>query len=232
MYMALAIAFAAWYYMFFLMTMNMAPVAQWSSLDIAMLFLMWAIMMAGMMLPSALPIIHLIGKINRQRQAREAPYAASFYFIFGYLLAWCGYSFAITILQWWFHHLALLTPMMKSAQLEFTCVILLLAGVYQWLPIKQRCLSHCRSPLGFITSSWQEGIQGAIKMGFSHGQYCLGCCWALMALLLVFGVMSLQWIFALTLLVAIEKIAPQGALFSKIIGAMLVLLALYLAIST
>ena len=219
---------AAWYYMFFLMTMNMAPVTQWSYLDIIVLFSMWSIMMAGMMLPSALPIFHLIEKINDQRKARNAPYAASFYFIIGYLLAWLGYSLAITLLQWWFHHLALLTPMMNSAQLEFTCLILLISGVYQWLPIKQRCLNYCRSPLGFLTSSWQEGIAGAIKMGFCHGQYCLGCCWLLMTLILIFGVMSLPWIIALTLIVAIEKLFAHGLIFSKILGALLVFLACYM----
>ncbi|GAW96615.1 DUF2182 domain-containing protein [Colwellia marinimaniae] len=232
LYTALSIILAAWYYLFFIMTMNMTPVAQWSYLDIIVLFSMWAIMMAGMMLPSALPIMHLIDKINNQRKARNAPYAASFYFIVGYLLAWFGYSLAITLLQWWLHHLALLTPMMNSAQLEFTCLILLITGVYQWLPIKQRCLNHCRSPLGFLTSSWQEGIYGAINMGFSHGQYCLGCCWLLMALLLVFGVMSLPWIIALTLIVALEKLFSYGLLFSKILGALLVFLACYMWLMT
>lgn len=231
MFVAFAITSVAWYYMFFMMTMNMSPVTQWDYLDIILLFIMWAIMMAGMMLPSALPIFHLIEKINSQRKARNAAYSSSFYFILGYLLAWFCYSFAITMLQWWFHHLAWLTPMMKSAQLEFTCLILLLAGVYQWLPIKQRCLNHCRSPLGFLTSSWQEGVVGAIKMGFSHGQYCLGCCWMLMALLLVFGVMNLAWIIALTFIVFIEKLVPNGVLFSKVLGVSLILSSMWLFIS-
>jgi len=222
---------AAWYYMFFLMTMNMAPVAQWDYIDIILLFSMWAIMMAGMMLPSAIPIFHLIEKINQKRKARHAIYASSLYFVLGYLLAWLLYSLIITLLQWWLHHLALLSPMMKSSQLWFTCALLILAGIYQWLPVKQYCLNRCRSPLGFLTSSWQEGINGAIKMGFTHGQYCLGCCWILMSLLLAFGVMNLYWIFALTLLVAIEKVAPYGQVFSKILGAMLVLLAVYLSLS-
>ncbi len=225
-----SLIFAAWYYMFFLMTMNMAPVAQWSYIDIILLFSMWAIMMAGMMLPSAIPIFNLIEQINQKRKARGATYASSLYFVFGYLLAWLLYSLIITLLQWWLHHLALLSPMMKSSQLWFTCLLLILAGVYQWLPIKQYCLSRCRSPLGFLTSSWQEGISGAIKMGFTHGQYCLGCCWILMALLLAFGVMNLYWIFALTLLVAIEKLSVHGQVFSKIIGVLLILLAIYLVL--
>jgi len=224
--------FAAWYYMFFLMTMNMAPVAQWSYIDIIMLFSMWAIMMAGMMLPSAMPIFHLIEQINQKRKLRHATYASSLYFVLGYLLAWLLYSLIITLFQWWLHHLTLLSPMMKSSQLWFTCALLALSGIYQWLPIKQYCLSRCRSPLGFLTSSWQEGINGAIKMGYIHGQYCLGCCWILMALLLAFGVMNLQWIIALTVLVAIEKLAPYGLVFSKILGVILMLFACYLAVAT
>ncbi|KGJ92265.1 DUF2182 domain-containing protein [Colwellia psychrerythraea] len=231
MFVAFAIISVAWYYIFFIMKMNMSPVAQWDYVDVILLFIMWAIMMAAMMLPSALPIFHLIEKINHQREARNAAYSSSIYFILGYLLAWLCYSFAITLLQWWFHHLALLTPMMKSAQLEFTCLILLLAGVYQWLPIKQRCLNHCRSPLGFITSSWQEGAIGTFKMGVSHGQYCLGCCWILMALLLVFGVMNLLWIIALTFIVFIEKLVPNGVLFSKILGVLLILSSMWLFIA-
>ena len=227
-----SLIFAAWYYMIFLMTMNMAPVAQWSYSDVVWLFIMWAIMMAGMMLPSATPIFKLIEQINLKRRARQATYASSLYFVLGYLLVWLLYSVIITLLQWWLHHLALLSPMMKSSQLWFTCVLLIMAGIYQWLPIKQYCLSRCRSPLGFLTSSWQEGINGAIKMGFSHGQYCLGCCWILMALLLAFGVMNLQWIIALTLLVAIEKLSIYGQTFSKILGLMLILLALYLGLSS
>jgi len=227
-----SIIFAAWYYMFFLMTMNMAPVEQWDYIDIVLLFSMWAIMMAGMMLPSATPIFHLIEQINQKRKARQVSYASSLYFVLGYFLAWLLYSLIITLLQWWLHHLVLLSPMMKSSQLWFTCALLVLAGIYQWLPIKQYCLSRCRSPLGFLTSSWQEGIKGAIKMGFIHGQYCLGCCWILMTLLLAFGVMNLQLIVALTLLVAIEKLAPNGQIFSKVLGVLLVSSALYLALTT
>jgi len=226
-----SIIFSAWYYMFFLMTMNMAPVAQWSYIDIILLFSMWAIMMAGMMLPSAMPIFKLIEQINQKRKARDATYASSLYFVLGYLLAWLLYSLIITLLQWWLHHLTVLSPMMKSSQLWFTCTLLVLAGIYQLLPIKQYCLSQCRSPLGFLTSSWQEGINGAIKMGFTHGQYCLGCCWILMALLLAFGVMNLQWIVALTVLVAIEKLSSHGLIFSKILGIMFILSALYLALA-
>jgi len=209
------------------MTMNMAPVSQWSYLDLIMLFIMWAIMMAAMMLPSAMPVVLLIEKINQKRQARDAQYVHTIFFILGYLLAWSLYSLIITALQWWFHHLSILTPMMISGQKWFTCLLLIIAGVYQWLPIKQRCLNLCRSPLSFIMTQWKEGTVNAIKIGFKHGQYCIGCCWSLMALLFVFGVMDLKWIFALTVIVLIEKSAPLGDKFSKLLGIAFVVLGLF-----
>jgi len=209
------------------MTMNMAPVSQWSYFDNVMLFIMWAIMMAGMMLPSAIPVVLLIEKINQKRQARNTEYVHTLYFILGYLLAWSLYSLVISLLQWWLHHLSILTPMMIIGQKWFACLLLIIAGIYQWLPLKQRCLNLCRSPLNFIMTQWQEGTINAIKIGFKHGQYCIGCCWLLMALLFVFGVMDLKWILALTMIVIIEKIAPLGDKFSKVLGIALAALGLF-----
>jgi len=209
------------------MTMNMAPVSQWSYFDNVMLFIMWAIMMAGMMLPSAIPVVLLIEKINQKRQARNTEYVHTLYFILGYLLAWSLYSLVISLLQWWLHHLSILTPMMIIGQKWVACLLLIIAGIYQWLPLKQRCLNLCRSPLSFIMTQWQEGTINAIKIGFKHGQYCIGCCWSLMALLFVFGVMDLKWILALTMIVIIEKIAPLGDKFSKVLGIALAALGLF-----
>lgn len=211
--------------MSFLMTMNMAPIAHWNGYDLLMLFIMWTIMMFGMMLPSAIPIILLVNKINQQRVSRGASYVHSAYFIFGYLIAWVIYSVMITFIQYWLHHLALLTPMMVSGEIWFSSALLIVAGIYQWLPIKQRCLSACRSPLGFLMKEWREGYSNAIKLGFKHGQYCLGCCWFLMALLFVAGVMSLKWILMLTLVVLAEKVLPQGESISRLIGVGLVIYA-------
>jgi len=209
------------------MTMNMAPVSQWSYFDNVMLFIMWAIMMAGMMLPSAIPVVLLIEKINQKRQARNTEYVHTLYFILGYLITWSLYSLVISLLQWWLHHLSILTPMMIIGQKWFACLLLIIAGIYQWLPLKQRCLNLCRSPLNFIMTQWQEGTINAIKIGFKHGQYCIGCCWLLMALLFVFGVMDLKWILALTMIVIIEKIAPLGDKFSKVLGIALAALGLF-----
>ncbi len=208
------------------MTMNMQPVASWSTSDIMLLFLMWGIMMAGMMLPSALPVILLVERINRQRQQRQASYTPTMFFAGGYLLIWTLYSLAITLLQWWLHHLDLLTAMMVSENKLFIGTVLIAAGIYQFTPLKQRCLQLCRAPLSVISSSWSEGYYGAIKLGIKHGQYCVGCCWFLMALLFVTGVMNLQWILILSLIVLAEKTLPRGKLISNLLGLVLILLAL------
>ncbi|MEH6450622.1 MAG: DUF2182 domain-containing protein [Oleispira sp.] len=208
------------------MTMNMEPVVQWDSADIAMLFLMWAVMMAGMMLPSVVPVILLVDRVNQKRKQRNSPYTQTLYFVLGYLMVWTFYSLMITFVQWGLHHLALLSPMMVSANKFFSGALLIIAGLYQWSPLKQRCLQLCRSPLSIITTQWKEGIMGAITMGVKHGQYCLGCCWFLMAILFVTGVMNLKWILVLTVLVMVEKLVPKGELVSKLIGAILICLGL------
>ena len=216
----------SWYYMVFAMTMNMEPVASWQLTDILMLFVMWSIMMIGMMLPSATPVILLINKLNQQRKTRQAPFTHTLFFISGYLLAWIFYSALITLIQWWLHHLSILSAMMISANHIFSGILLLIAGLYQWTPYKQKCLQLCRSPLSLLTTQWQEGINGAIRLGFKHGQYCLGCCWFLMALLFVTGVMNLKWIFILTLLVLVEKCLPKGDVLGNGLGILLVLLGI------
>lgn len=216
----------SWYYMLFMMTMNMTPIAQWNVYDLLMLFIMWTIMMFGMMLPSAIPVILIVNNMNQQRITRGAAYVHSSFFVSGYLLAWVIYSLAITLIQYWLHHISLLTPMMVSGEVWFSSALLFVAGVYQWLPIKQRCLSVCRSPMGFIMKEWGEGYANAIKLGFKHGQYCLGCCWFLMALLFAAGVMDLKWIIVLTLVVLAEKLLPKGELFGRILGVGLVIFSI------
>jgi predicted metal-binding membrane protein len=200
------------------MTMNMEPVEYWDHSDIFMLFIMWTIMMAGMMLPSAIPVVLWVDKLNQQRKARGANYTHSFYFVLGYLIVWTLYSLLLTAIQYWLHQQALLTLMMDSANLYFSSFLLIAAGIYQGTSYKENCLQLCRSPLSMLTTHWREGIGGAINLGFKHGQYCLGCCWFLMSLLFVTGVMNLTWIIILTLLVITEKSLPQGLIFSKILG--------------
>lgn len=208
------------------MTMNMEPVDTWSKVDLVLLFFMWAIMMAGMMLPSAVPVILLIDKINKHRLSTNTTYVPTIIFALGYLISWGIYSVAITLLQWWLHHLELLSPMMDSANIKFSALILIVAGVYQFTPLKQRCLALCRSPLTLISKGWKQGVMGAIELGIKHGTYCVGCCWFLMAILFITGVMNLQWILILTLIVLVEKVLPKGEIVSKYLGGLLILLGL------
>ena len=210
--------------MLFGMSMNMQPVANWGTFDIVTLIMMWAIMMAGMMLPSAYPIIMWVEKINQKRQTRQASYTPTFYFIAGYLLIWGLYSVGISIIQYALHHAALLNPMMTSAEQWFSATLLITAGLYQFTPLKQRCLQLCRSPLSLLSTQWREGIKGAIRLGFKHGQYCVGCCWFLMSLLFVTGVMNLKWIFVLTVVVLLEKIIFKNYWLDKGVGIGLITL--------
>ena len=211
--------------MVYAMTMNMSPVATWSVTDLFMLFVMWAIMMAGMMLPSAYPVVMLVEKIN-QNQSQLTSYASSIFFAFGYLIAWAIYSVLITLVQYLLHHLELLSPMMDSANQQFTVAILMVAGIYQFTPLKQQCLKLCRSPMTILTQKLKPGKLQAIGLGIGHGSYCVGCCWALMAILFVSGVMNIKWILILTIVVMVEKMVPRGDLVAKALGLGLIIYSL------
>ncbi|MGS0682316.1 DUF2182 domain-containing protein [Shewanella sp. 125m-7] len=210
----------SWYYMLFDMTMVMSP--HWHIYELTMVFIMWAVMMVGMMMPSATPMIMLFAKISRTRKQRNAEFVSSNLFILGYLLIWSLYSLGITLVQWQLHELALMTSMMQSGNSIFSGILLIVIGIYQISPLKQQCLNHCRSPLNFLMTQWQEGRLGAIKMGLKHGFYCVGCCWLLMALLLVVGVMHIGWILALSILVLLEKVVrwPEAINLSICLGCL------------
>ena len=131
-------------------------------------------------------------------------------FFFGYLIVWTIFSAAATALQYGLEQAALLSPMMTSTSPVFGGFVLLGAAIYQWTPYKNACLQRCRSPVSFLSTHWQDGTSGALKMGMLHGAYCLGCCWMLMLLLFVGGVMNLLCIAAITIFVLIEKVMPRG----------------------
>ena len=210
------------------MSMVMPQVRGWGALEVLMMFVMWVVMMIAMMTPTATPMILLFAAINRKRRERDAPYIPTAFFLSGYLLAWVGFSAAATLAQWGLHQAALLSPMMMSTSAWLGGGLLLAAGIFQWLPLKNTCLRHCRSPLGFLTTEWAEGARGALAMGLKHGTYCAGCCWALMALLFVGGVMNLLWIGGLTVFVLLEKVAPRGELIGRIAGLLLVGLGIWM----
>ncbi len=195
----------------------------WTALDFVLMFLMWAVMMVGMMVPSAAPMIMLFAGIARQSRAQNHPFAPVSVFVSGYIVVWTAFSLAATALQWGLEQVALLSPMMVSASPYFGGVLLASAGVYQMTPLKEICLKHCRHPAVFISSHWRPGTLGALTMGIEHGAFCVGCCWVLMGLLFVGGVMNLLWIAAIAIFVLIEKATPFGSIVGRLGGVCMVL---------
>ena len=188
-----------------------------------LVFVMWAAMMAAMMLPGAAPMILFYETVSRRRSVREDGVANTGAFTAGYLLVWIGFSLIAAAIQIALELSALLDSMMQTTSSLFAAALLIGAGLYQWTPLKRSCLRSCQSPLDFIMSNWQEGARGAFVMGLRHGTICVGCCWALMLLLLVGGVMSLLWIAGIALFVLVEKLAPSGVWFSRVAGMVLVI---------
>ena len=202
------------------MSMNgMEP--SWTRLDALLLMVMWSAMMAAMMLPGASPMIMAFAAINRRRRERSAPYVPTAVFLLGYLTAWTVFSVLATALQWLLQWTGLLTTMMQSASYYWSGALFFAAGVYQFSPLKDRCLTYCRSPDGFILSEWRDGNLGAVIMGLRHGTFCMGCCAALMLLLFAVAVMDLRWVAALTALVTAEKLLPRPHFWRVAIGTSL-----------
>src|SRR6185437_6074144 len=210
------------------MSMSGPDTNPWSPVTLAPLFLMWAEMMVAMMLPSATPMILTFAKVQRNRREQQRPFVATGIFVLGYLAVWTAFSAGAAVLQWALHAKALLSPKMASTSPLLGALLLGAAGIFQWTPIKNACLSSCCSPFNFLTVAWREKKSGAFLMGLNHGIKCAGCCWFLMLLLFVAGVMNLWWIALLTLLVLIEKIAPRGLFIGKIAGILFVVWGIWL----
>jgi predicted metal-binding membrane protein len=226
----------AWAYLVHLSRRMMSPTAgdtlmtamgtvmhqPWGAGDLLLTFVMWAVMMVGMMAAPALPVLLLFAGM----QARQGQGAASAVpsFGLGYLVVWLAFSAGATAAQWALHERALLSSTMATSSTVLAGVILILAGAYQLTPLKTRCLARCQSPLGFLMSNWRDGARGAFLMGFRHGTFCLGCCWALMAVLFAVGVMNLAWVAVLTLVILAEKLGPADARVSRAGGAILIAL--------
>lgn len=203
-----------------LMPMTMDP---WTPLEAGLMLLMWGLMMTAMMLPSAAPMILLHATLTRRRRARGEAAASTAGFAAGYLVIWTLFSLLAVLLQYALQRAALLSPMLTLTSQWLAGLVLIGAGLYQWSSLKEACLHHCRSPLDFMLTRWREGQWGAFMMGLTHGGYCVGCCWVLMLLLFVGGVMSLVWIAALALWVLIEKLAPAGHWLGHALGGVLVI---------
>jgi predicted metal-binding membrane protein len=195
--------------------------ATWDVRYVVLVCAMWSVMMAGMMLPSAVPAILLYARIARSGEAPGRPVLRAYLFAAGYLVVWIGFSIAATLLQDLLAARALVTPMMESATPYFATALLALAGGYQWSSWKHACLGQCRGPAAFLAHHWRPGSWGALRLGVRHGLYCVGCCWALMLLLFAGGVMSLAWIAGLSLFILFEKTSPFGKAGDRILGTLL-----------
>jgi predicted metal-binding membrane protein len=199
----------------------MTPVATpWSVVEFTIIFAMWAVMMVGMMTPSATPMILIYTRVARRAAQQGTPFAASFWFASGYLFVWTGFALVATLAQWALERASLLTPTMATASKTLSGIILIAAGLYEWTPLKNTCLRQCQMPLQFVQhhGGFRADAFGSLALGFHHGAYCLGCCWVLMALLFVGGVMNVLWIAALATFVLVEKLIPARCVVSRVVG--------------
>ncbi len=184
------------------------------------IFLMWWVMMLGMMLPSAAPLLLLFARMMRKEKG--APYVPTGVFALGYVVMWAAFSAIATGAQWGREASGLLSGIMVGTSAVLAAALLIAAGVWQLTPLKNACLRHCRSPIGFLSAHWRPGRTGAFRMGLVHGAFCLGCCWFLMALLFYGGVMNLYWIIGLALYILIEKLLPAGGRIGQLPGVALI----------
>ena len=214
--------------LFFAMPMS----AQWTLNDFILLFLMWFVMMIAMMMPSVTPLLLIFAMVNRQRKQTQNPFVNTVYLLSGYFLIWMVFSFSATLLQWLLQHLSLLNPEMETTNKILGAGILIAAGVFQFTSLKHKCLYHCQTPINFITQHWKEGKHGALLMGIKNGLYCIGCCWILMILLFVSGIMNLLWIAIIAAFVLLEKFLSGRKWVSYISGALLVLYGILLLIKS
>ena len=199
-----------------------AQTRSWGAVEFSLAFVMWAVMMVAMMVPTAAPMILVFATVNRRRREQQKPFVHTSVFLAGYVVIWSAFAVGASLAQWGLHAGSLLSPMMVSTTPFLGGGLLIAAGAFQWSKLKYVCLTQCRTPLGFIMAEWRDGTGGALTMGLRHGVYCLGCCWVLMALLFVLGVMNLLWIAALSAFVLVEKVAPSGHWVSKATGVLLV----------
>lgn len=209
-----------------LVNLMMPMTSDWAVKEVVAVWLMWAVMMGAMMLPSAIPMLMIHRRVAAKRDP-ETPHANR-WFLLAYLLTWALFSLAATALQWNFQRADVLSHMLKVQGELVGGGILVAAGIFQLTPLKAGCLRKCRTPIGFLLTDWRAGRSGAFQMGLKHGYYCIGCCWALMMVLFVGGVMSLTTIATLSGIVALEKLAPRGEQIARFGGGLLVAWGLWL----
>jgi len=227
----LALVVASWSYLVYqdwamrhmdLVDMAMPGAGPWSFADFVLVFVMWALMMIAMMLPSVLPTLRSYRAVVSKRDHRAHPDALTAVFAAGYVFTWTICSAIATVTQSVLHAFSLVSPAMRAASPSIAGALLIAAGIYQWTPSKRACLAQCASPLQFLLRHWRPGASGAWRMGIVHGAYCAGCCWMLMALLFVYGMMNLAWIIAIAIYVPSEKLLPAQRWLPLVTGALLI----------
>lgn len=202
---------------------DMTGMRPWTATAFGLMLVMWALMMVAMMVPTAVPMTMLYAAVARKAARQNSPVAPTFVFVSGYVTVWALFSVAATVAQMGLERAALLSPMMVSTSPRLGAALLIAAGVYQLTPLKRACLEHCRGPASFISNHWRSGTSGAFRMGMRLGGYCLGCCWVLMGLLFVGGVMNLVWIAAIAFFVLLEKVVPHAVAGGRVLGATMIL---------
>jgi predicted metal-binding membrane protein len=207
------------------------PPEPWTAATFVLMTLMWWVMMIGMMVPSAAPMVLLFGGVQRRQLPHERPALRVALFVAGYLAVWALFSVLAAGAQWALTSAGLLSSMELTATRALGALLVALAGIYQLTPLKNLCLRHCRSPAEFLSSHWRAGSAGAFGMGVAHGAFCVGCCWLLMGLLFFAGVMNLLWVAALGVLVLLEKLVPRGEWLARASGVLLIALAAYLFVT-
>ena len=223
-----AIATASWLYLGAVASrmgdmssvLAMPMTSAWSPVQVLLMVTMWAVMMAAMMLPSAAPMVLAYDRLDRGSPQGRA--GSSALFIAGYVVVWSAFAVGAVGLQWTLQTMALVNGMGVLTQNGLAGLLLVGAGTFQFTPVKKRSLGACRTPMGFLTTSWRDGRSGALRMGLHHGSLCLRCCWALMILLFVLGVMNLFWVAFLAIFVLAEKLSSRGEEISLIGGLVMI----------
>jgi len=211
---------------------TLACLMRWGSGDISHSFIMWATMMVAMMFPSATPMILMFTIVNQQQGETQRPLIPTGLFVLGYFLVWTAYSALAAMAQWGLHVAALLSHNLVITSPLLGGVLLVAAGIFQWTPFRDACMSKCRSPLGFLMAEWREGRPGALIMGLKHGVNCVGCCWLLMLLSFVLGIMNMAWMAIVTVFMLVEKAYPRSQWVSRTTGLILVGWGLWIAAGT
>jgi predicted metal-binding membrane protein len=196
----------------------------WRAMEFAFVFIMWIVMMVSMMMPSAAPMFLMYARVGRLTEAQGTPFIATVWFAVGYLLVWVGFALLATLLHWALDRSALLDFTMASTDNRFAGLLFVAAGLYQWTSLNELCLTQCQKPFEFVMrhGGYRRDAPGSVMLGLRHGAYCVGCCWTLMALLLVGGVMNVLWIVLLALLAYLERVPSLGHLIARLAGIILI----------